>query len=76
MTLNSTISTPTSSTARTNMKNLRALHKACHKRKTALDIKANAKIKRLRGETKGRPKRDWPKGPKMKSRPFQKRKKP
>ena len=33
-----------------------------------------AKVRRIRGETKGRPKRDWPKGPKMKSRPFRKRK--
>ncbi len=32
-----------------------------------------AKVKRLRGETKGRPKRKWPKGQKIKSRGFQKR---
>lgn len=47
--------------------NLRPLHAdPCHKEKTAYDIKANAKVKRLRGETCNQPKK------KMPSRPFQK----
>ena len=54
-------------------KNLRPLHKDCHKLKTAQDIKDNCKIKRLTGQTKGRPKRKWAKGAKIPSRPFQKR---
>lgn len=46
--------------------NIRPLHAECHKLKTAKDIKANAKVKRLRGETKTGPKkkipsRPWPK---------------
>lgn len=46
--------------------NLRPVHAECHKLKTAKDIKANAKVKRLRGETKTGPKkkipsRPWPK---------------
>jgi len=45
--------------------NLRPLHKACHKIKTRADVKANAKVKRLRGERKRKPK------PKMRSGPFQ-----
>lgn len=32
----------------------------CHKKKTARDIRANAKVKRLRGERKPKPKRIWP----------------
>lgn len=40
-------------------KNLRPLHKTCHKAKTKTDVQANAKVKRLRGETKGRPKTKW-----------------
>lgn len=46
--------------------NLRPLHKDCHKIKSKRDVAANAKVKRLRGETKGRPKRKWAKQ-KMKS---------
>lgn len=41
--------------------NLRPVHAECHKKKTARDVKANAKIKRIRGETKTRPKRKMPK---------------
>jgi 5-methylcytosine-specific restriction endonuclease McrA len=52
--------------------NIRPLHKACHKKKTARDISANAKIKRLTGQTKGRPKKRWAKGPRLRSRPFYK----
>ena len=37
--------------------NLRPLHKDCHKKKTARDIKDNAKIDRLTGVTKTRPRR-------------------
>jgi 5-methylcytosine-specific restriction endonuclease McrA len=44
-------------------KNLRPLHAECHKKKTALDIKANAKIKRITGKTKAR------RGRKMGKRP-------
>jgi 5-methylcytosine-specific restriction endonuclease McrA len=40
--------------------NLRPVHKDCHKKKTATDIKANAKVKRLRGKKKAKPKRAWP----------------
>lgn len=47
--------------------NLRPVHAGCHKKKTAQDIKANAKIKRIRGETKQGPKRAIP------SRPWPKR---
>src|SRR5690348_17156987 len=32
-------------------RNIRPVHVECHKKKTARDIKANAKVKRLRGET-------------------------
>ncbi len=46
--------------------NLRPVHAACHKRKTAKDVKANFKIKRIRGETKQGPKRA------ITSRPFPK----
>lgn len=42
-------------------KNLRPLHVACHKAKTAKDVKANAKVKRLRGETGGGIKKAIPK---------------
>ena len=45
--------------------NIRPVHTECHKKKTARDIAANAKIKRIRGETKQGPKRAIP------SRPFQ-----
>lgn len=31
--------------------NIRPLHEECHKAKTARDVAANAKVKRLRGET-------------------------
>lgn len=37
------------------------------------DKHAIAKVKRLRGERKGRPKKAWPKGKKLQSRGFQKR---
>ena len=37
------------------------------------DIHAIAKTRRLRGETKQKPKRKWPKGRKMPARPFPKR---
>lgn len=47
--------------------NLRPVHAECHKAKSAKDVKANAKIKRIRGETKQGPKRKIP------SRPFQKK---
>lgn len=42
----------------------------CHKRKSKRDVGALAKIDRITGVTKGRPKRKWPK------RKFQKRIKP
>ncbi len=44
--------------------NLRPVHAGCHKLKSAKDVKANAKVKRLRGETRTRPSRKIP------SRPF------
>lgn len=50
--------------------NLRPLHKACHKIKTRADVKANAKIKRIRGQNKTRPKA------KIANRPFQKTHRP
>lgn len=60
--------------------NLRPVHHECHKAKSAQDVKANAKVKRLRGETCQGPKKKipqrkdpWPEGRKMQSRPFQKR---
>lgn len=37
--------------------NLRPLHRKCHRKKTGRDVSANAKIKRLRGERKPKPKR-------------------
>ena len=46
--------------------NIRVMHTHCHARKTARDVKANAKVKRL---AKG-PKK--PKGRKMQSKPFPK----
>ncbi len=46
--------------------NLRPVHAECHKVKTKSDIQANAKIKRIRGETKQGPKRAIP------SKPFSK----
>lgn len=58
--------------------NLRPVHRECHKEKTKRDVQANAKIKRITGETKGPPKRDWPSRPmkssgKLQSRPFPKK---
>ncbi len=50
--------------------NLRPMHRNCHKRKTKRDITANAKIKRIRGETKQWPKRAIP------SKPFPKTSRP
>lgn len=47
--------------------NIRMIHKACHTKKTARDVKANAKVKRIQ---KGGRKR---KGPKMKGGKFPKR---
>ncbi len=41
--------------------NIRPLHVFCHLEKTKLDIKANAKVRRLRGETKQKPKKKWAK---------------
>ena len=35
-------------------RNLRPVHAECHKKKSARDVKDNAKIKRIRGETKQR----------------------
>ncbi len=37
--------------------NIRPVHAECHKEKTARDVAANAKVKRLRGETCNAPKR-------------------
>ena len=57
--------------------NIRPLHEACHKIKTARDVAANAKVKRLLGETCNGPKakipsRPFPKGQrKIASRQFQ-----
>lgn len=45
--------------------NIRPVHEECHKEKTARDVAANAKVKRIRGETKTGPRRPIP------SRPFQ-----
>lgn len=60
-----------------NYKAIRPVHyDPCHKKKTARDIAANAKVKRLRGETKGRPKKKWAKGRKLQSKPFPKKKSP
>lgn len=39
--------------------NLRPLPKKAHQKKTAKDVKANAKVKRIRGERKPKPKRNW-----------------
>jgi 5-methylcytosine-specific restriction endonuclease McrA len=56
--------------------NLRPLHEDCHKAKTARDVAANAKVKRLLGETCNGPKkkipaRDFPEGHRpIPSRPF------
>jgi 5-methylcytosine-specific restriction endonuclease McrA len=50
-------------------KDLRPVLKDPHKKKTTRDVAAKAKINRLTGKTKGRPKRRW------KSRPFPKRQK-
>lgn len=47
--------------------NIRPVHSECHKEKTARDIAANAKVKRILGLTKNKPKRKIP------SRPFAKR---
>lgn len=48
-----------------SLENAEHLCVECHKEQSAKDVKAYWKVRRLRGETKGRPKRDWP------SRPFQ-----
>lgn len=48
--------------------NLRPVHASCHKKKTAQDIKDNAKIKRILGLTKTKPSKKIP------ARPFQSRK--
>jgi len=52
--------------------NLRPVHAECHKRKTAQDIKANAKVKRLRNPKPSR-RPMQPSGRKIPSRPFPKR---
>ena len=67
--------------------NIRPVHyDPCHKRKTKKDIAAKDKVKRIRGERKPRVKKrippgkmlksspSWPRGRKIQSRPFQKRK--
>jgi hypothetical protein len=36
--------------------NIRIIHRECHKRKTARDIKANAKVKRIIAKRDGKPK--------------------
>ena len=59
--------------------NLRPLHAFCHRKKTARDIKDNAKVKRIqRGKKPSKhkmPSRPFPTGQrKMQSRPFTKRK--
>lgn len=56
--------------------NYRALCIPCHRKKSAQDLKDRAKINRITGKTKGPPKRNWPTGPKLQSRGFQKRPKP
>ncbi len=56
--------------------NIRPVHAECHKEKTARDVAANAKVKRLRGETCNGPTRKIPSRPmqsggqKIPSRPF------
>jgi hypothetical protein len=48
--------------------NLRPIHyDPCHKRKSKRDVAAKAKVARITGVTKGRPKKKWA------SRPFPKR---
>lgn len=56
--------------------NIRPIYKECHKAKSKRDVAALAKIDRLTGETKGRPKKPWAKGRKLQGRGFQKRAKP
>lgn len=62
--------------------NLRPVHAECHKKKTKADVQANAKIKRIRGERKPRPKKAIPKrtfatgSKKIPTRKFPKRIKP
>lgn len=59
--------------------NLRPLHADCHKAKTARDVAANAKVKRILGLTCNGPKAKIPARPfakgqrKIQSRPFQQR---
>lgn len=45
----------------------------CHKKKTKADVQALAKVDRITGVTKGRPKTKWATGQKIPPRPFQKR---
>ena len=40
--------------------NLRPVHVECHKKKTKADVQANAKIKRILGLTKNKPKKKIP----------------
>lgn len=55
-------------------RNLRPIHyDPCHKKKTKADIQANAKIKRIRGETKQGPKRAIPSKPLSRNSKFKKR---
>ena len=61
--------------------NIRLVRKECAHRKTygskattaGSDIHKIAKVRRLRGETRGRPRRTWPKGRPITSRPFPKK---
>src|ERR1051326_6922174 len=57
--------------------NIEPLHATCHTQKTIRGVKALAKVKRLEKKRNGepeKPKRNWPKGRKLQSRPFQKKK--
>lgn len=52
-------------------KNLRPIHyDPCHKAKSKRDVAALAKVDRLTGVTKGKPKRKWATGQKIPPRPF------
>lgn len=48
--------------------NARPLCRNCHLAKSAMDAKQAAKGRRLRGENKPKPKRNWPTGAKIQSR--------
>lgn len=53
--------------------NLRPIHTERHKKKTKQDVQDKAKIDRITGVTKGRPKTKWPKRKMDGGRKFQKR---